>query len=727
MNLDQALETYVVESRELLEQMEQTLLNLDYADIDSETINSLFRVAHTIKGSAGLFGLDGIVEFTHTVESALDAVRDGSLSIDHDLARLLLECGDHMGRLVDLVASNEETGTELEDAGADIQRRLLGCLGAAPVVSAATTHADSRAPAVERGSATDYWHLSLRFGRDVLRNGMDPLSFLRYLATIGDVVAVQTRIDDMPTVEEVDPESCYLSFEVGLRSGADKATIEGVFEFVRDDCEIRLLPPHSRVSEYIERIQALPADESRLGDMLVQCGALTRDQLEAGLRTQTAGPANADTTHETRMLGQILVDQQVVPQTVVTAALDKQRQSKDQKTQDARFIRLDAEKLDYLINRIGELVIAGAGIGLAARRVGATELLEAASTLASLVEDVRDSALQLRMVQIGATFNRFQRVVHDVSHEIGKDIGLSISGADTELDKTMVERIGDPLMHLMRNAMDHGIEAPEVRLANGKPARGTVSLSACHDSGSILIEVRDDGGGLKRDRILAKAIERGLVSPGEHLTDGEVFALIFAPGFSTAEQLSNLSGRGVGMDVVKSSVTEMRGTVEVDSEEGVGTTIRIRLPLTLAIIDGFLVGVGDSVFVVPLDMVEECVELTSEARRESSGRSIVNLRGKVLPFIQVRDLFGIQGERGRRENILVVRYAGQRAGLVVDELMGEAQTVIKPLGKLFKGAKGIGGSTILGDGRVALILDVAGLIAQAHSSAQQRDGMRSAA
>jgi two-component system chemotaxis sensor kinase CheA len=312
------------------------------------------------------------------------------------------------------------------------------------------------------------------------------------------------------------------------------------------------------------------------------------------------------------------------------------------------------------------------------------------------------------MVKIGATFNRFQRVVHDVAHDMGKDIGLVVSGEDAELDKTVVEKIADPLMHLVRNAIDHGIETPALRKERGKPAAGTVRLNAYHDSGSIAIEVSDDGGGLSRDRILAKALERGLLEPGHAPSDAELYNLVFEPGFSTASQVTNLSGRGVGMDVVKRNITALRGSVSIASQEGVGTTVTVRLPLTLAIINGFLVGLGKSVFVVPLDMIEECVELRSEP-----GRDYTNLRGNVLPFIRLRELFGIEGESTQRENIVVVKHAGYKAGLVVDTLLGEFQTVIKPLNKVFNQVKCFSGSSILGTGEVALILDVPTLVQQA--------------
>jgi two-component system chemotaxis sensor kinase CheA len=338
---------------------------------------------------------------------------------------------------------------------------------------------------------------------------------------------------------------------------------------------------------------------------------------------------------------------------------------------------------------------------------------EATALMSRLVDEIRDGALRLRMVPIGETFSRFQRVVRDVSKELGKDIELIITGAETELDKSVVEKIGDPLTHLVRNSMDHGIESAEARAARGKPVKGRLRLNAYHDSGSIVIEVGDDGGGLNKDRILEKAIERGIVGPNQNLSDREIYNLIFEAGFSTADAVSNLSGRGVGMDVVRRNIEALRGMVELDSTPGEGTTVRIRLPLTLAIIDGFLVGVGDSSYVVPLEMVLECVELSDADRRALAHRAYVNLRGEVLPFVRLRDHFEVTGSGSRRENIVVVHYGGHKAGLVVDQLMGEFQTVIKPLGKMFSRVKGVSGSTILGTGEVALILDVPSLIQQA--------------
>jgi len=718
MEMDDALQMFLVESRELLDDMETALLAIEGADNQTEMVNAIFRAAHTIKGSSGLFSLDHVVAFTHVVESVLDKVRAGKIVLADKLVGLLLGCCDHIGSLIDGVAAGQLAGTpELLAAGEPLLGQLRAHLDASKAAAQAhaTPDASRQVPTadteqVQRISGdlanADHWHISLRFGPDVLRNGMDPLSFIRYLGTMGTVLAIETLTEALPDAEHMDPELCYLGYELAFQSAVDKAAIEQVFEFVRDDCRLVILPPHSLISEYVSLLNLQQGDAARLGDMLVRCGTLTPQELDMALNTQVDAP--------NKPIGTILVEQGSVQPEVVEAALTKQKQAKDAGASESKSIRVDADKLDQLINLVGELIIAGASVNMIAHRSRVIELTEATSKLATLVEEVRDSALQLRMVRIGATFNRFQRVVHDVSRDLGKDIALLIDGEETELDKTVVEKIGDPLMHLVRNSMDHGIEAAEVRQQRGKPVQGTLKLNAYHDSGAIVISVEDDGGGLKRDKILAKAIERGLVDANHHLSDAEVYALIFEPGFSTAEKVTNLSGRGVGLDVVKRNITALRGTVGINSEEGVGTIVTVRLPLTLAIIDGFLVGVGKSVYAIPLDMIEECVAYSAEPDHDYT-----NLRGEVLPFIRVRELFSIPGTAAKGENIVVLKHAGQKAGLVVDTLLGEFQTVIKPLGQMFAQSKCISGSTILGSGDVALILDVPSLVRQAMSKSGQ--------
>ncbi|SEC72190.1 chemotaxis protein CheA [Pseudomonas marginalis] len=656
INLDQAQQTFIVEARELLQAMEQSLLQLESEPGDQDAIGAIFRAAHTIKGSAGLFGLASIVGFTHIVEDVLDRLREGSVAVDAALIALLLKCGDHILELVEVVANRGEVPTPAALERGEALREALSAYQ--PMRTAVAS--------VETAEVTDdvavevLWHISLRFGTDVFRNGMDPLSFLRYLETLGQLIQVATLTDSIPPMDSWDPESCYLGFEIDLRSMASHATLNEVFDFVRDDCEV-----------HISAVDEAPDSTAAIAGELVT-------PVEPGL---------------------------------VTAAPQRPAAS-EAKTRDGNYVRVNADKLDELINLVGELVIASAGASLLARSCNNDPLHEASSTVSGLVEEILDGALHLRMIPIGDTFNRFRRVVRDISQELGKDIELSISGAETELDKTVVEKIGDPLMHLLRNAMDHGIESADARRAAGKSAKGHLSLNAYHDSGSIVIEIADDGAGLNRERILQKAQERGLVASGAVLNDQEIYNLIFEAGFSTAEAVTNLSGRGVGMDVVKRNITLLRGTVDLDSRPGQGTVVRIRLPLTLAIINGFLVGIDQSTYVIPLDMVQECIELDEQQRQSSRDTGYLDLRGEVLPLVHLRDHFSHEGPATRRQNVVVVRYAEHKAGLVVDDLLGEFQTVIKPLGKLFGALRGISGSTILGSGAVALILDVPVLLNQ---------------
>ena len=718
--MEVAKQGFQVEAEELLQEMEEALLHLENEPDDADSVSAVFRAAHTIKGTAGVFGFDDVVSFTHVAESMLDKIRDGEIKITTEIIAVLLKSGDHMASLVnyvvetdepmpaDLLATSDELITALEKImGSSEQKKCDDTTGhdieLKDSVSSATDH--------NEGSkvSNDNWHISLRFGLDVMKGGMDPQSFIRYLERIGTIASITTLVDNVPLVSDIDPESCYLGFEIGLNSEESKESIESVFDFVRDDCQIRIIPPNSLISEYISLIQELPEEDCMIGEMLVQSKVLTEKELKNALDVQQViTEAGND-----KPLGEMLVDAGVVDEQVMTAAVEKQQTVRSQKTAKSRSVRVDSEKLDALINLVGELVIANSSSFLLAERSANPELMEANSITARLVEEIRDSALRLRMVQIGDTFNRFQRVVRDVSSDLGKDIDLHIIGAETELDKMVVEKIGDPLMHLVRNSMDHGIESPEERAKNSKPVTGSLSLCAYHDSGSIVIEVTDDGKGLDKDKLLSKAIEKGLVKENHALTEQEIYRLIFQAGFSTATEVTNLSGRGVGMDVVRRNIESLRGTIDVESEIGVGTTIRIRLPLTLAIIDGFLVGVEKASYVIPLDMVIECVELSDEDRSESKGKNYIHLRGEVLPFIRLREMFGHGMDSIERENIVVVQYAGKKAGIVVDELLGELQTVIKPLGEIFSRLSGISGSTILGSGEVAVILDVAALVNRA--------------
>lgn len=708
MNLDSARGALVQEGRELLAAMEEALLEIEGQGFTEERVNAVFRAAHTIKGSAGLFGLESLVSFTHVAESLLDQVRTGELFVEGAMLSLLLTCGDYIGSLLTAV----EEGSEAQEPNATLRAHLLEQLqeyldrnqdAVGPPLASARVHEQSMADVHDEPVASNLWHLSLRLSQDVLRNGMDPLSFLRYLGRLGRIVNLYTVTDQLPEGDRFDAQSCYLGFELELESTASQQVIEDVFEFVREDCQLGILAPHSGVGAYLGLINTRPESPQRLGEILLQNGALTHAELERVLACQRGEAAPAP------LQGILLADDPLADLPAITATPSKHKQGEDKRAHEQVFIKVEVGKLDQLINLVGELVIAGAATNLHALRRDMGMLEEAAQAMSVLVESIRDASLSLRMVAIGEVFQRFPRVVRDISRELGKDIQLLVTGADTELDKSMVERLADPLMHIVRNAMDHGIETAEERLVTGKVASGSLRLNAYHESGSIVIEVSDDGRGLDRQRILAKALQRGLVQPEQSLSDADVFRLIFEPGFSTAEQVTNLSGRGVGMDVVRRNIELLRGEVEVLSEFGRGTTVRIRLPLTLAIIDGFQVMVGDEHFVLPLEQVIECVDLPAQEGRHH----LINLRGEPLPFLRLRELFSITGATPVRESLVVLQHGTSRAGLVVDQLVGEFQAVIKPLGMLFQKSRGLSGSTILGDGRVALILDVANLLQRA--------------
>jgi len=713
-DINPALETFSQEVDELLTAMEESLLVLEGTPDDADCINSIFRAMHTIKGSAGLFGFDDVVAFTHEAETVLDNVRNGERTIDAELISVLLACKDHTAQIIQhfLAGDNEPLPEALQQQGRVLIVELTGqpaSVGGMPSTQEEKNgHFEVDANTTNR---SDNWVITLAFKQNSLRNGIDPLSFIRYLQTLGKIIEVITTMPMLPRIEDIDPEDCYLNFKIGFNSNADKKTIEDVFEFAEDDCDIYILPPNSRQEHYLQLLANLPEDQiKRLGEMLVEIGALTEKEV-VNIVNEQRNYKNA----EAKLLGEMVVDKNILQQPVVEQALKKQESVKQKVNKESNYIRVDASKLGYLINLVGELVISGAAMRLMVEKHGLSDVDDVASTMSNLVEDIRDTALQLRMVQIGETFTRFQRVVHDVSKELGKQIQLQITGGEAELDKTVVEKINDPLTHLVRNSLDHGIETPEVRMRTGKPEKGTIQLNAYHDSGRIVIQISDDGQGLDPEKIVAKAIAKGLIKPDQVLSKNEIHNLIFEPGLSTKDEASNLSGRGVGMDVVKRNIEALRGSVSVDSELGEGTTVTIHLPLTLAIIDGFMVEVQKERYIIPLSMVEECVEMSSDEWQIDEVQHYVNLRGQVLPYLRLGEFFHQHKKHayGQRESLVVVRFGEAKAGFVVDELHGENQTVIKPLGKLFENLNGIGGATVLGSGDVALILDVQGLIQHA--------------
>lgn len=697
MDLDSARKELVQEARDQLEAIETGLLSLEKNGDDAETIKSVFRAAHTLKGSSGIFGLATLVAFTHTVENVLDELRSQRIKCAPELIALLLECKDYLSAMVDGLEQGENDPDPEPDKRSKLRDKLTHYLPskdtAKTSISTPKPSAKPVAQASKATSAGNLWHISLRPDPDCLRNGIDPLAILDHLAQLGTEMKVATVITHLPSLQIFDPETQYLGYEISLHSNASRESIEGAFDFIRDRSRLALLPPGSPISAYRQWSQELGETEENLQPLWLACGSLRPEDFS------TPAPSPAELPALTNASEVPLGTQPASPTNAGPASQPK-------KHAEHRFVKVEVEKLDLLVDQVGELVIASAAASLAARVRQDASTLETIALMQKLIEGVRDASMSLRMVPVGEVFQRFPRLVRDISKELGKKIELVIEGADTELDKSMVDKLVDPLTHMIRNAIDHGIESVEKRLAAGKAETGTVRLNAWHEGSSILIEVSDDGAGIDPARVLAKAQEKGLVKIGQELSRRDILQLIFEAGFSTAEKVTNLSGRGVGMDVVRRNIEDLRGVVEVDTVVGSGSHFRIRLPLTLAIIDGFQFLAGGSSWVVPLDQVVECTDLSVA----ETYQGLVRLRDEPLPFFRLRELFGMEGDIPVRESLVVVQHGSRHIGIAVDELVGELQAVIKPLGRMFKHLRGIGGTTILGNGQLAMILDIGQLV-----------------
>ncbi len=717
--LAQALPAFISEAAEQIASVEGLLLELETQPDNRELLDALFRCAHTVKGSAGLFGLERVVDFTHHVETLLDGMREGALALTPAISTLLLQCNDQIRFLVDTALDEAADTEQHRQLRAALVAQLHALTEAKPAPGSRQAAGASAEPLpAPSGPPEQVWSIQARFGVDTFRNGMDPLSIARYLAGMGQVRSMRALLDAVPPLKRIDPESCHLGFAMELVSSASREEIEGAFSFVMDDCELRVQCSPGPQQQLLNAIEDL-AQTPRLGDMLVQVGAITPDKLAEVVQQQQAGQAR---------IGELLQTQAGVPAPVVQAALAKQQQIREHSAApEDRYIRVQADRLDAVINLLGELVIAGAGATMLARAARQTPLLEANLQMNALIEEIRNGTLGLRMVPVGETFSRFRRVVRDTAADLGKEVQFEIVGGEAELDKSMVEKIADPLMHLVRNALDHGLETAQERVEAGKAPQGRLVLSAQHEAGAILIRIEDDGRGIHRQRVLQRAWDKGLVEPGVVPSDDAIHMLIFEPGFSTAEQVTNLSGRGVGMDVVRRNIEALRGSIRLINRAGQGLTVEIRLPLTLAIIDGFMVAVGRSKFVLPLESVVEVIEAGARnVRADSRGRHCLELRGALLPVLRLRALYHIDSQHNERVSVVVVHSSRGPYGIEVETLLGQHQTVIKPLGRLFKSVRGISGSSILGSGEVALILDVHALgelaTTEAGSGPQQRHG-----
>jgi two-component system chemotaxis sensor kinase CheA len=691
VDLSQFIPSFLEESFEGLELMESSLLGLEQGD--DETINSIFRAAHSIKGGAGTFGFNNVTEFTHLVETLLDEMRDGRRNIQQDDVELLLDSVDCMRLLIESIRDEVECDTsKIIETSVLLEKTLAA--GGVEVSEPLTINSSDVVDTDIDDSAT--WHIKFIPEHHLVQTGNDPLLLFNALADLGEV-AIVACATELPALNDIDAEEVYLSWDLTLQSIASEDEIKEVFEWVEDECELIITK-----EEQIHRI--LPTLEVSISEKSPALNTIAEAEL-IPLPPTSDKPA-------------------------VTPPNSAEKPSSKAKN-DLGSIRVGVDKVDSLINLVGELVITQSMLSELGNDFDLSKVERLNSGLEQLLQntkELQESVMRIRMLPISFAFNRFPRLVHDLSKKTGKEIELILKGEQTELDKTVMEQIGDPLVHLVRNAVDHGIESAEVRLANGKPEKGTIMLNAYHQGGSIVIEIKDDGAGINREAVFNKALEKGIVDENTILTDAQTFDLLFEPGFSTAKEISDISGRGVGMDVVKKNIQSLGGRIQVESEQGKGSTFRVNLPLTLAILDGQLVQVGTETYIIPLITIVESLQPQKELINRVSGDMVLyRLREDNVPVIPVYQLFNIpcEFENIEKSLLVVVEADGQKIGLMVDDLLAQQQVVIKSLNDNYQQVEGVSGATILGDGSVAMILDVPGIISMALAKAQLNQKHRS--
>jgi two-component system, chemotaxis family, sensor kinase CheA len=700
------IKVFFQESREGLDIMESGLLSLG-ATADTENINTIFRAAHSIKGGSATFGFGEVAHFTHGVETLLDEMRNNVRPVTAEAIQTLLQACDCLRDMIEATeAERPLDGERIAAINADITHILgervapagLAAPSAAPPASAPPASAPSGV--VHAADQPRGWRIAFEPVADLLRLRNEPTRMFAELERLGEITV---RADDsrLPTLDALDPEACHLAWSIELKGPIPRSEIDNIFDWVDSGCRL----------EFTEVGGAPRA---------VHGGPETKEPAASAASSADVKAAPAD-----------LKPPPATGKSVVSA--DAERTPAAASVQkiggESGSIRVATEKVDAIINLVGELIITQSMLSGFADGIEPDDLdrlRQGLSQLARNTRELQESVMQIRMLPISFAFNRFPRIVHDLSRKLGKKVELKLAGEGTELDKTVLEKISDPLVHLVRNALDHGLETPERRFAAGKSETGTLELGAFHEGGNIIIEVSDDGAGINKAKVLQKARERNLIAPDQELTDEQIDNLIFMPGFSTAEQISDVSGRGVGMDVVRRNINDLGGHVQIASKEGVGSTIRIRLPLTLAILDGQLVRVGKEIYIMSLVAIVETIQVSRDRVNTLAGRAeVFRLRNEYLPVVKLCELFGVDADSKSAEAglLVVVEADGKRAGVLVDDLLAQQQVVIKSLESNFKAVAGIAGATILGDGTVALIIDVPDLI---RSVAKQRRGARAA-
>lgn len=695
--MDEELSLFFEDATEQLQLMESALLDAKDGTDDIEKIGEIFRAMHTIKGTAGMFEFDDIVSFTHIAENLLDDVRSGNIKLDANLSSLFMQVKDTTENMIDCSVKGLELPIDLITTTDELKIKLVAFIKVQDEDETQIIEEDSSIQTNTEGENCDddIWHVSIRFEKDFFTTGMDVISIFRFFNKLGEILLNIPIINNIPTLEEIDCLTTYIGFELDFQSNCTKDEIVEIFEFVEDDVILFIF----RHSDKESLNQLLNTKEPELKELLLGNGSFNDNDF---------------TTNETSVIEEEIIQESIPIQNTHNNTENKLEQiKKDVKAENNKktsSLRVDSSKVDLLINKMGEMVIQNAKLTQLAELNEDDDLEEVSSGITVLLEEVREAVMNIRMVQVKDSFVKFRRIVNDTAKKLGKNIDFIIEGGETELDKSVVEKLSDPLVHMLRNSIDHGIEMPEVREDQHKNPKGTVYLRAYPDSGGIIIEIEDDGAGINKDIVLQKAIERGIVTTDANLNDKEIYKLIFEAGLSTASEVSEVSGRGVGMDVVKRNIEDLRGIITVDSTVKKGSKITIRLPLTLAIIDGFLVQAGNTKYIIPLDLISECMELEEDYHNIVKGSSTINVRGDVLPLLDVIEFFDEEKIENIRKNVVVVKYGNYKVGLLIDELYGEQQTVIKPLGDIFQNVPGVSGGSILGTGEVALIFDITRLL-----------------
>lgn len=711
------------EAAEHMAVIETGLLDLEQRPADLDLLNKIFRSAHSIKGVAGMLGFTSVAQFTHKMETLLDQLRNGRITVTQPTTDLLLKSTDCLKALIE-AAQNETTVDEALVHPLEVQLEAASAVGTPPSSdngsspSPATTQTPSHAAMQPSGNGVHRFAIHWTPPAFLFQRGLDPQQIFKELGDLGSVSDVQLDTSRLPDLVVMDPELCYLAWTLSLETAKSKEVVEGVFEFIREESTLTIEERETIDVTGDTQVDGGPtkgasrsesagegAESKPLGEILVETGVVSRETLDHALAQQ-------------KRVGEILIEQHAATPQQISQALQKQQESAThaKKGTDTASIRVDTAKIDKLINLVGELVITQSMLSDLSARFEMSQLavlLERVAQLERNTREIQERVMGIRMLPIGSAFSRFPRLVRDLSGKSGKKIQLVLSGEETELDKTVIESITDPLTHLVRNSADHGLEPPEERLAAGKDEQGTIHLNAFHEGGNICITVEDDGRGLNRDKILAKAVKSGLISEQDKLTDDQIWPLIFKPGFSTAEKVTDVSGRGVGMDVVKRNIESLGGTVSIKTALGKGTTFTLKLPLTLAIIEGMTIRVGHETYILPMLSIVESIQPKADTVKTVVGKGeVMNVRGTYHPMMRLYEVFDLEPEYKdpAKAILLILETEGERVAVMVDEILGQQQVVIKSMEQNFRKVEGIAGATILGDGTVGFILDVRGLL-----------------